>query len=166
MKSIFIVFLLCISLFSYEKNQNDRYITYSINTSYDNLMFALLDEVSASGFVLAYEANISKGLKNISKLLNKQNVFINARKIGFCKSSLSLEMMQENPKNMMFCPLSLAVYELKKNHIVILYQKIIPLRKEDKIILKINKIIPKLIENLLDDIEDYKNILNKKSYGN
>ncbi len=156
MKSIFIVFLLCVSLFAYEKKQNDRYITYTINTSYDDLMFALLDEVSASGFVLAYQANISKGLNNISKLLKKKNVFINARKIGFCKSSLSLKMMQENPKNMMFCPLSLAIYELKKNHIVILYQKIVPLRKKDKVVLQINKIIPKLIENLLDDIEDYK----------
>ncbi len=153
MKRIFIIFLLCVSLFAYEKKQNDRYITYNINISYDNLMFALLDEVSASGFVLAYQANISKSLKNISKLLNKKNVFINAKKIGFCKSSLSLEMMQENPKNMVFCPLSLAIYEIKKNHIVILYQKIIPLRKEDKVLLKINKIIPKLIENLLDNME-------------
>ena len=152
MKAFFLTLFIISSLFSYEKIEDVLSITYKVNANYDDTIFALLDEISNTGFILSYRANIGKNIKNTSKFFKQEPVFINANKIGFCKSSLTLEMMNENPRNMMFCPLSLAVYELnkKENKVVIIYQKATTLKKEDKVMLKVNSIIEKLIENSLN----------------
>ncbi len=152
MKTIFIMLVLISSLFSYEKIEDSKTLTYKIDAKYDDVIFALLDEISTTGFILSYRANIGKNLKNTSKFFKQSSVFKNANKIGFCKSSLTLEMMSENPRNIIFCPLSLAVYEINKkdDQVVIIYQKAKTLKKEDRVMLKVNSIIQELIENSLN----------------
>lgn len=152
MKFLTLILFLSFSLFSYDKFENKETLTYKIDANYEDTIFSLLDEISTSGFILSYRANIGKNIENTAKFFKKEALFKSANKIGFCKSSLTLEMMSENPRNIMFCPLSLAVYELKNsaNQIVIIYQKAKVLRKKDKVMLKVNKLIEQLIENSLN----------------
>ena len=157
MKKLLCLFIILISvnnLFANKhsnKFENDIFIKYVINASYDDVIFSILDELSVSGFILSYRANIGKYLNKTSKVLKEKNIFINANKIGFCKNSLSLKMMSENVNNILFCPLSLAIYEIKKDKIIIIYNKAKILRKSNKIMIEVNKTIDKLIKKSLED---------------
>lgn len=149
MKTLIFLILLSSSTFAYEKEQNNTFIKYTLTGSYDNVVFALLDELSVNGFILSYRLNIGKSLNKTSNFFEKKELFLNANKIGFCKSTLSLKMMSENSHNLIYCPLAITIYEKKKNHIVILYQKAHVLNKNDQIMTRINNIVSNIIKAVI-----------------
>ncbi len=149
MKKILLLLLLYSSLFSFEKEENDNFIKYSIKASYEDIVFSILDELSIRGFILTYRANIGKNVNKTSKFFYKEELFIKANKIGFCKSTLSLKMIKEDNNNLIYCPLSLAIYEKTKGEIIILYQKAKALKKGDIIMKEVNEIINNLIISTL-----------------
>eukprot|EP00487_Bulimina_marginata_P006866 TRINITY_DN26977_c0_g1_i1.p1 TRINITY_DN26977_c0_g1~~TRINITY_DN26977_c0_g1_i1.p1 ORF type:complete len:114 (-),score=3.91 TRINITY_DN26977_c0_g1_i1:70-411(-) len=99
-------------------------------------MFTLLDEISQNGFIKSYRADIGNAVKKISSFYKKEAIFRNAEKIGFCRQTLTLEMMEENPNNIIFCPLSIALYELndEKNIVKIVYRFAKISNKESKVL--------------------------------
>ncbi|MFA9373130.1 MAG: DUF302 domain-containing protein [Poseidonibacter sp.] len=151
-KHILILFVLFLTLnlqASYIKTVNDDYITYDVKGKYSDISFTILDEIEQNGFIFAYRAKIGNALKKISSHYKKEAVFTNAEKIGFCKMSLTFEMMEINPNNIMYCPLSIAIYELKdkKDEIRIIYNLAKNLQKDEKIMNKVNQTVVKMIEN-------------------
>jgi len=152
--SILIVFTLNLQA-SYIKTIKNDYVIYDVKAKYSDISFTLLDEIEQNGFIFSYRAKIGNALKKISKHYNKKPIFKKAEKIGFCKLSLSLEMMEENPNNLMYCPLSIAMYELKdkKNEVRIIYRLSKNLKKDGKVgkvMDKVNTLILKMIEESIE----------------
>lgn len=148
---IFIIFSLNLQA-EYKKTIYSDYVVYEIKGKYTNIMFTLLDEISQNGFIKSYRADIGNAVKNISSFYKKEAIFRNAEKIGFCRQTLTLEMMEENPNNIIFCPLSIALYELndEKNIVKIVYRFAKVSNKESKVLKKLNSEILQLIENSLE----------------
>jgi uncharacterized protein (DUF302 family) len=156
MRIFIVLFIFIISSLNlqaeYKKTIYPDYVSYETEGKYRDIMFTLLDEISQNGFISSYRANIGDAVENISSFFKKEPIFTNAEKIGFCRQTLTLEMMEENPNNLMFCPLSIAVYELKsqKNIVKIVYRLAKFSNKESKVLEKVNKEILQLIENSLE----------------
>lgn len=145
MKQILIILLLSTFSFSFSKEENNTFIKYSLTNSYNNVVYSLLDELAVNGFILSYRANISKSLNKTTNFFKQKPIYLNANKIGFCKSTLSLKMMRENQDNILYCPLSLAIYEKDKDEIIILYQKAKILKENNFIMKEVNELVNKLI---------------------
>jgi len=155
MKKIFVLlfFILFTSIWAdYTKKVYENYVIYEVQGKYSDIIFTLLDELSQDGFILSYRANIADAMEGLTKFHKRKALFKNAEKIGFCKVSLTLEMMDENPNNLMFCPLSIALYEenKKNSNTKIIYRIEKNLSKDEKIMDKVNSTILRLIENSLE----------------
>ena len=137
---------------NYKKEVLNDYVIYEKKGKFNEILFVLLDEIAQNGFTSSYEANIANALKNISSFYKKKPIFTHAKKIGFCRQTLTLEMMEDNPNNLMFCPLSIALYELEneKNIVKIIYRFSKFENKESKVLKKVNQEILKIIENSLE----------------
>ncbi len=147
----FIIFSLNLQA-EYKKTIYSNYVIYETKDKYKEVIFTLIDEISQNGFIQSYRANIGNSVKNISSFYKKEPIFSNAEKIGFCRQTLTFEMMEENPNNLMFCPLSIAIYELKneKNIVKIVYRFAKISSLESKVLNKVNQEILQLIENSLE----------------
>lgn len=148
---LFIIFTLNLQA-EYKKTVHTDYVIYKVNGKYKDIMFTLLDEISQNGFISSYKADIGNAVENISSFYKKEPIFTHAEKIGFCRQTLTLEMMEENPNNLMFCPLSIALYELRneKDIVKIVYRFAKTFDKESKVLKKVNNQIIELIENSLE----------------
>ena len=137
---------------NYKKELFNDYVIYEKKGKFNEIIFILLDEIAQNGFTSSYEANIGSAVKNISSFYKKEAIFTHAKKIGFCRQTLTLEMMEENPNNLMFCPLSIALYELKdeENVVKIIYRFAKIENYQSKVLKKVNDEIIKLIENSLE----------------
>ena len=150
---IFTFIFCCINLQAeYKKNVYDDYVIYETKGKYKEIIFILLDEINQNGFTSSYKADIGNAVKNISSFYKKEAIFTYAQKIGFCRQTLTLEMMEEDPNNLMFCPLSIALYELKneKDIVKIIYRFAKTSNKKSNVLKKVNKEILQLIENSLE----------------
>ena len=136
----------------YKKQVFNDYVIYEKKGKFKEIKFVLLDEIAQNGFTSSYEADIGNAVENISTFYKKEAIFTHAKKIGFCRQTLTLEMMEENPNNLMFCPLSIALYELKneKDVVKIVYRFAKIENKESKVLKKVNQEILNLIENSLE----------------
>jgi len=150
MKSLALLILLHLSLYSFEKSEDEININYIKHQNFNTVLYSLVNELSLDGFTFLYKVNIGKNLKKLSLSLKKTSPYINAYKIGFCKKSLSLNILKENPKNIIYCPMSLAIYEVKKDEIIIVYRKAQKLKRKDSLLLEVNKRIAFLIEEALE----------------
>lgn len=148
---IFLIFSLHLQA-EYKKIVYSDYVVYETSGKYENIIFTLLDEINQNGFISSYRVNIGNAVKNISSFYKKDPIFTKAEKIGFCRQTLTLEMMEENPNNLMFCPLSIAIYELvnKKGTVKIVYRLAEISNKKSNVLQKVNKEILQLIENSLE----------------
>lgn len=157
MKGILLILLFAISPLilsaSYNKSVYETHIEYEVEGKYKDIMFTLLDEINQNGFILSYRANIANAIEGITTFQKREAIFKHAEKIGFCRLSLSLEMMDENPDNLMFCPLSIALYELNKkdSKVKIIYKLEKSLNKNEKVMEKVNATIIQLIEASLEE---------------
>lgn len=156
MKKLVLFFSLILSFSilnaKYIKIENNEFITYKIDAKYSNILFALEDEIAQNGFIISYRAKIARALKKIDSHYKQEAIFRKAQKIGFCRLSLTLEMMSENPDNLMYCPLSIAIYEKKneKNKITIIYRLAKNLSSKEKIMTKVNKEVIAIIEAAIE----------------
>jgi len=152
MKYLFLYIVLAIQLFSYEKIQNTNFVEYRIETNFEDFVYSLEDEMITNGFILSYRSNIAKVANTSAKYYKKPPVFINAQKLGFCKNSLGYKLLQENKNNIMFCPISIAIYESSAKKIILLYQLAHKIDASDTRVDSLNKTILELFENVINEI--------------
>jgi uncharacterized protein (DUF302 family) len=138
---------------SYKKTIHEEYVTYEVNDKYSDVIFTLIDEINQNGFIISYRANIGNAIENISSFYKKKPICKNAEKIGFCRQTLSLEMMEVNPDNLMYCPLSIALYEKtdEKDKVKIIYRLSPNLKEDEKIMNRVNNTILEMIETSLEE---------------
>jgi uncharacterized protein (DUF302 family) len=147
--SLFLLF--SFSKASYEIVENENIFMIKMNNgNFQENLLKLKDEINFEGFTIVYELNLAKSTNEVAVLLEKNGVLKEGINLGICKSSFTLQMVEENINNINYCPLSLSVYQNKNNEIFISYKKYKAFKSGNKIALKINEVLKDLIFKSLD----------------
>ena len=151
-KILLSIFLLCSFLkANYEIIENENiFIIKTDNRTFQENLLNLKDEINFEGFTIVYELNLAKATNEVAVLLEKKGVLKEGINLGICKSSFTLQMLEENPNNINYCPLGLSVYQNSKNENFISYKKYKAFKSGDKIADKINEVLKSLIIKSLD----------------
>ena len=136
---------------NYEIIENENILIIKTdNRDFQESLLKLKDEINFEGFTIVYELNLAKSTNEVAVLLGKNGVLKNGINLGICKSSFTLQMVEENINNINYCPLGISVYENKNNEIFISYKKYKTFKSGDKIADKINEVLKDLIFKSLD----------------
>ena len=113
MKLLFIfLFTLNIVNASYDIIDKENIFIVKIkNSNFKTLYVNLKDEINFQSFTIVHELNLSKSTSFVAEALNKNKILKNGTNILICKSSFTLEMIEENIENISYCPMIISVYE-------------------------------------------------------
>ena len=135
----------------YEIIENENlFIVKTNNTDFETNLTNLKNEINFESFVTVYEINVAKSTNDVASTLSKKEVLEKGINLGICKSSFTLQMVEENFYNINYCPLGISVYENKNNENFISYKKYKVFKNGDKIADKINESLKNLIIKSLD----------------
>ena len=151
MKLLFIFFFtLNIVNASYDIIDKENIFIMKIkNSNFKTLYVNLKDEINFQSFTIVHELNLSKSTSFVAEALNKNKILKNGTNILICKSSFTLEMIEENIENISYCPMIISVYEDDK-YVYISHKKYKSFNKDEKIAGKINEILKNLILKSLE----------------
>lgn len=147
MKKTFLLTLFLCSFLkaNYEIIENENlFLVKTENKSFQENLLNLKDEINFQGFTIVYELNLAKTTNELATLLEKKGVLKEGINLGICKSSFTLQMVEENFNNINYCPLAISIYE-KDNENFISYKFYKPFKKNDQIANKINETLKNLI---------------------
>ena len=153
MKKTFLLTLFLCSFLkaNYEIIENENlFLVKTENKSFQENLLNLKDEINFQGFTIVYELNLAKTTNELATLLEKKGVLKEGINLGICKSSFTLQMVEENFNNINYCPLGISVYQNSKNENFISYKKYKTYKSGDKIADKINEVLKGLILKSLD----------------
>ena len=105
MKLLFIfLFTLNIVNASYDIIDKENIFIVKIkNSNFKTLYVNLKDEINFQSFTIVHELNLSKSTSFVAEALNKNKILKNGTNILICKSSFTLEMIEENIENISYC---------------------------------------------------------------
>ena len=151
MKLLFIfLFTLNIVNASYDiVDKENIFIVKIKNSNFKTLYVNLKDEINFQSFTIVHELNLSKSTSFVAEALNKNKILKNGTNILICKSSFTLEMIEENIENISYCPMIISVYEDDK-YVYISHKKYKSFNKDEKIAGKINETLKNLILKSLE----------------
>ena len=151
MKLLFIfLFTLNIVNASYDiVDKENIFIVKIKNSNFKTLYVNLKDEINFQSFTIVHELNLSKSTSFVAEALNKNKILKNQTNILICKSSFTLEMIEENIENISYCPMIISVYEDDK-YVYISHKKYKSFNKDEKIAGKINETLKNLILKSLE----------------
>jgi hypothetical protein len=151
MKLLFIFFFtLNIVNASYDIIDKENIFIMKIkNSNFKTLYVNLKDEINFQSFTIVHELNLSKSTSFVAEALNKNKILKNGTNILICKSSFTLEMIEENIENISYCPMIISVYEDDK-YVYISHKKYKSFNKDEKIAGKINETLKNLILKSLE----------------
>ena len=136
---------------NYEIIENENIFLVKIdNRDFQENLLRLKDEINFEGFTIVYELNLAKSTNEVAVVLEKNGVLKNGINLGICKSSFTLQMVEENINNINYCPLGISVYQNSDNSIYLSAKKYITFKSGNKIADKINEVLKNLILKSLD----------------
>ena len=153
MKKTFLLTLFLCSFLkaNYEIIENENlFLVKTENKSFQENLLNLKDEINFQGFTIVYELNLAKTTNELATLLEKKGVLKKGINLGICKSSFTLQMVEENFNTINYCPLGISIYQNSKNENFISYKKYKAFKSGDKIADKINERLKSLILKSLD----------------
>jgi uncharacterized protein (DUF302 family) len=153
MSKILLLFftLFCFLKADYEVINNENLFVVKVDkANFDELLLRLKDEINFEGFTTVYELNLAKATNEVAVLLEKTGVLEKGINLGICKSSFTLQMVEENFNNINYCPLGISVYKNSDNSIYLSAKKYKTFKDGDKIADKINEVLKGLILKSLD----------------
>lgn len=150
-KLTFLILFFITNLFAnYEIFEDENIYTIKLkDTKFKEVLVNLKDEINFQSYVIVNELDLAKSISIIEDALKKEKVLKNGRNILICKTSFTFKMIQENIDNIMYCPLSISVYE-KDSTVYISYKKSHPFKKDDQIAREINSNLKNLIKMSLE----------------
>ncbi|MBU0924710.1 hypothetical protein KKG81_07480 [bacterium] len=145
-KSFLLILFLCSFLkANYEIIENENlFLVKTLNNSFQENLLNLKDEINFQGFTIVYELNLAKATNELASLLEKKEILQEGINLGICKSSFTLQMLEENFNNINYCPLAISIYK-KNNQNYISYKFYKPFKKDEQIANKINETLKNLI---------------------
>ena len=99
---------------SYEIIESENlFIVKTNHTNFETNLTNLKNEINFESFVTVYEINVAKSTNEVASTLSKNGVLEKGINLGICKSSFTLQMVEENINNINYCPLGISVYQNK-----------------------------------------------------
>ena len=84
-----------------------------VGTTFEDTREAIRLAIENRGLVVNYTSHIADMLQRTgTDLGTAQRIYDQAEIIEFCSASLSRQMMQTDPHNIVFCPFAIAIYTL------------------------------------------------------
>lgn len=112
------------------KHESKDFKFYKIEDSYENVRVDLDYAITGRGIKVNGVSHISNMLVRTGKDIGRTNkIFGHAEAIQFCSATLSRNMMEADPLNIVFCPYIIYIYSLptETNAVYIGYRKPSPL---------------------------------------
>lgn len=125
---------------------------YKFNGSYEDVRVDLDYAITGQGIKVNGVSHISDMLERTGKDIGRTNkIFAHAEAIQFCSATLSRNMMEADPMNIVFCPYIIYIYSLpkEKNTVYIGYRKLPQLESEAS--KKAVAAVLKTYEGIIDD---------------
>jgi uncharacterized protein (DUF302 family) len=101
-------------------------VVRAVQGDYADVKERVLFAVESRGLVLNYTAHIGAMLERTGKDIGRPRVvFRDAQLLEFCSAAVSRDTMEADPRNIVFCPYSIAVYTLptEPGKVYIAYRK-------------------------------------------
>lgn len=114
----------------------------------DNVAFA----ITSRGLVINNVSHIGAMLERTGKALgDTKQVFLHAQALEFCSATVSREMMEADPHNIVFCPYVIAIYVLpgKPDTVYVSYRKPDPVGSPQSV--KALEAVDKLLDGIVRD---------------
>jgi len=138
-----------INLSAYDTFDKEEIWTVKTDSNFQDSYLNLKNEIIHNGFVIVHELDLAKSTGKVAEAFEKEAVFKKAKNLMICKSSLTLQMHEENIENVTYCPMVISVYEYEDNSYVS-YRKYNKYKSTDIISDKINILLKETILKSLD----------------
>lgn len=107
-----IIFLACISM-SAGGAAADEIVKKRVGAGFEDAKDALVAAIENRGLVVSYVAHVGEMLDRTGKDIGAtRKVYADAQTLEFCSATVSREMMEKDPANIVHCPYSVSVYAL------------------------------------------------------
>ncbi|HET8610334.1 MAG TPA: DUF302 domain-containing protein [Burkholderiales bacterium] len=88
-------------------------VLYSVKGNFDTVTQNVKFAIQGRGLVVDHVSEIGDMLARTGKDLGRtRRIYLHAEVVQFCSAVLSRNAMQADPRNIVFCPYAIAVYEL------------------------------------------------------
>ena len=138
-----------INLSAYDTFDKEEIWTVKTDSDFQDSYLNLKNEIIHNGFVIVHELDLAKSTGKVAEAFEKEAVFKKAKNLMICKSSLTLQMHEENIENVTYCPMVISVYEYD-NKSYISYRKYHKYKDLDNISDTINSLLKETIIKSLD----------------
>jgi len=130
-------------------------VSYKIEDSFENVKMDIENAVAGHGIKINNISYIGKMLKRTANDLGAtQEIFHDAVAIEFCSATLSRNMMQTDPHNIVFCPYIIYVYALPEQPetVYVAYRKLTnsSVNNSNTTLKKVEK----LLEDIISEVKD------------
>lgn len=135
-------------------SSGDHAVVYSVQGKFsevwDDVNNALIDK----GLKVNHVSHIGKMLDRTGKDLGfKKRVYLNAKSMEFCSAVTSRKTMEADPRNIVYCPYIVSIYETTKEpgKIYIAYRKVTPTGSAEsrKALRELDKLISGIVKNAI-----------------
>ncbi|MFT5658872.1 MAG: hypothetical protein ACI9KN_002153 [Gammaproteobacteria bacterium] len=130
----------------------------SIEASFGDVFDELKNAVINKGLVIDYIGNVDQMLERTALVNSEANaeqskpVYLSAKYMQFCSSTLTHTSVRANPQNLSMCPFVVFIYETHANpgHIIIGYQP--PTLSNDEESVAISREVSLFLQGILEDV--------------
>lgn len=126
---------------------------YEVEGSYVDVREDLESAITGKGLVISGVSHIGKMLQRTGKDLGLGGpIYSHAEAINFCSATLSRNMMQTDPTNIVFCPYIISIYSLPDddNKVYIAYRRppVLPTKESTEALTAVENLLKSIIEDV------------------
>ncbi len=126
---------------------------YTVQGSYEDVRQDLEDAITGKGIVTSGISHISDMLQRTGRDLGLDGkIYAHAEAINFCSATISRNMMQVDPTNIVFCPYIIAIYSLpeKPGVVYLAYRRPPPLPTKEST--EALAAVENLLQSIIEDV--------------
>ncbi len=106
----------CAALYGTAQAASNDVVVRSTKGEFKEVKERVLHAIEGRGLVLNYTARIGAMLERTGKDIGAaRQVYSDAELLEFCSAKVSRDTMEADPRNIVFCPYSIALYTLPKD---------------------------------------------------
>jgi len=117
----------CVALYGTAQALSDDIVVRSAKGEFKEVKERVLHAIENRGLVLNYTARIGAMLERTGKDIGAaRRIYGEAEMLEFCSAKVSRDTMEADPRNIAFCPYSIAIYTLpkEKDRVYIAYRRV------------------------------------------
>lgn len=125
-------------------------VIHSTQAQFEEVKERAVMAVENRGMVLNYTAHVGDMLDRTGKDMGRERrVYAHAEVLEFCSAALSRDTMEADPRNIVFCPYTIAIYALPKEpgKVYLSYRKPVAIGSGQSI--KALRAVEKLLEDIV-----------------